>query len=410
VSQSTDTATLEPVPHPPERGAVTELRRDPLGWVRRNLFQTLGSGVATVVAGAIAIAIAIGLVRFLFGSDWTIIRVNLTNFMVGSFPRDELYRPWAAVWLVALFAGGLAGSGVRANTSPRALLPRIAPGLALVVVLLLLTQTPTPALLTLAAVALAVAGYLIGRRLPARAHRWRPLALVVMVLLVFTVLVGFDGVGWADWGGLLLTLYLAVGAILLSFPLGVLLALGRRSSLPAVRAVCVLYIELFRGVPLVTVLFMGQFMLGFFLPAALRPENVTRALAAFTLFTAAYVAEVVRGGLQGVPPGQTEAAQAVGLSPSRTTFLIVLPQGLRNVIPALVGQFISLFKDTSLAAAIGLTELLAVAQLVNTQPQFLGQGLQAQTLLFASFVYWAFCYSMSRASQRLERRLGVGER
>jgi general L-amino acid transport system permease protein len=128
------------------------------------------------------------------------------------------------------------------------------------------------------------------------------------------------------------------------------------------------------------------------------------------LFTAAYVAEIVRGGLQGVPQGQTEAAQAIGMSPLKITRLIVLPQALRNVIPALVGQFISLFKDTSLVVIIGLLDLLKVAQDVNAQPDFRGQGLQAETLVFASFVYWAFCYSMSRASQRLEQRLGVGER
>jgi general L-amino acid transport system permease protein len=156
---------------------------------------------------------------------------------------------------------------------------------------------------------------------------------------------------------------------------------------------------------------MGQFVLGFFLPAGLpRPGLVMRALIALILFTAAYVAEIVRGGLQGVPKGQTEAAQALGLSPLTTTLRIVLPQGLRNVIPALVGQFISLFKDTSLVAIIGLFDLLLVAQNVNGQPAFNGLGLQAETLAFASFVYWSFCYWMSRESQRLETRLGVGTR
>ncbi|MDP8969643.1 MAG: amino acid ABC transporter permease, partial [Actinomycetota bacterium] len=250
----------------------------------------------------------------------------------------------------------------------------------------------------------------VGARLPERTGRWLPavyLGTVVAVFLVFTA----GGPGWDSWGGLLLTLYLAVGGIVLSFPLGVLLALGRRSSLPAVRVVCVAYIELIRGVPLITLLLMGQFMLGFFFPRGLdRPGLVVRALVAIVLFTAAYVAEIVRGGLQGVPKGQSEAAQALGLSPVKTTLLIVLPQGLRNVIPALVGQFISLFKDTSLVAIIGLLDLLFVAQAITQQPGFLGQGLQAETLVFASFVYWAFCYAMSRASQRLEQRLGVGQR
>jgi general L-amino acid transport system permease protein len=217
--------------------------------------------------------------------------------------------------------------------------------------------------------------------------------------------------GGHDWGGLLLTLYLAIAGIVLSFPIGVLLALGRRSSFPAVRMVCVGYIELIRGVPLITLLFMSALAIGLFLPDFVPiPGLVVRAIVALVLFTAAYVAEIVRGGLQGVPKGQIEAAQALGMSPLRITRRIVLPQALRNVIPALVGQFISLFKDTSLVSIIPLLELLNVAQIVHAQPDFRGQGLHAETLVFASFVYWAFCYSMSRASQRLEQRLGVGER
>ncbi|MDQ3973486.1 MAG: amino acid ABC transporter permease, partial [Actinomycetota bacterium] len=269
---------------------------------------------------------------------------------------------------------------------------------------------PLPALLVAASVAACLAARTAGTRLPDKAARWLPLVYLGTVVGAYLALTA-GGPGWDSWGGLLLTLYLALGGIVLSFPIGVLLALGRRSSFPAVRLVCVGYIELIRGVPLITLLLMGQFMLGFFFPQGFpRPGLVVRALIAIVLFTAAYVAEIVRGGLQGVPKGQSEAAQAIGLSPVKTTVLIVLPQALRNVIPALVGQFISLFKDTSLVAIIGLLDLLFVAQAITQQPGFLGQGLQAEVLVFASFVYWSFCYSMSRASQRLERRLGVGER
>jgi general L-amino acid transport system permease protein len=191
----------------------------------------------------------------------------------------------------------------------------------------------------------------------------------------------------------------------------VLLALGRRSSFPVIRTICVGYIELIRGVPLITVLFMAFLMLGFFFPpGTINPALVTRALVAFALFTAAYIAEIVRGGLQGVPKGQVEAAQALGLSPIKMTVLIVLPQGLRNVIPALVGQFISLLKDTSLVAVLGSFDLLHIAEVVPTQSAFFGRGLQTETLLFAAFVYWVCCFTMSKSSQRLERRLGVGQR
>ena len=167
-------------------------------------------------------------------------------------------------------------------------------------------------------------------------------------------------VGWDEWGGLMLNLFLAVISLALCFPLGVLLALGRRSKLPLVRWMSVVYIELFRGVPLYVLLLMAGIALGFFVPQSITPGFVARAIIVFTLFTAAYVAEIVRGGLQSLPSGQAEAARALGLSPTRVTFFIVLPQALRNVIPALVGQFISLFKDTTLAgAALGLLELLS---------------------------------------------------
>jgi general L-amino acid transport system permease protein len=289
-------------------------------------------------------------------------------------------------------------------------LRRAGPVLLLVAVLLWFAQSFQATLLTLAVGVLGVVGYLVGRRF-ALAGTKAALVVLVGIAVAYGLVTAFGGVGWEDWGGFMLTILLAVGGILLAFPFGVLLALGRRSSLPAVRAVCVAYIELFRGVPLIAVLFMGAFMIGFLLPAGMeRPSLVTRALVALVLFTAAYVAEIVRGGLQGVPAGQIEAAQALGLSPVRITIRIVLPQALRTVIPALVGQFISLFKDTSLVAIIGLTELLNVSRNITAQPDFLAQGLIVETLIFAAFVYWTGAYWMSRESQRLERRLGLGER
>ena len=177
------------------------------------------------------------------------------------------------------------------------------------------------------------------------------------------------------------------------------------------RVVCVAYIELFRGVPLITILFMAFFMIGFFLPEGVEPPSlVTRAIIGFVLFTSAYVAEIVRGGLQSVPAGRSRRRRRSGSRRFKTTCRIVLPQALRAVIPGIVGQFISLYKDTSLVFVLGLTELLAVAQNITKQPDFLAQGLYVETLVFASFVYWTGSYWMSRESQRLERRLGVGER
>jgi general L-amino acid transport system permease protein len=201
------------------------------------------------------------------------------------------------------------------------------------------------------------------------------------------------------------------GTLLIAFPIGLLVALGRRSTLPVVRGTCAAYVEFFRGAPLVTLLFMGFYVLGFFLPPGVTaPDRITRALIIFILFTSAYVAEIVRGGLQGIPRGQWEAAQALGLSPWKQVRLVILPQALRSVIPALVGQAISLFKDTPLVFIIGVPELLRIARAITSQERFLGQGLFAETLVFAALIYWVGSYWMSRESQRLEKRLGVGER
>jgi general L-amino acid transport system permease protein len=314
--------------------------------------------------------------------------------------------------VLALGVGFAAGTTSRGAAQPgRTLaLRRAAPLLLLVGVLLAFAGSLTATLLVAGGAAVALAARLAGTRVHVR-PAWAAASALGSLLCAYLVVAHFGGVGWENWGGLLLTVFLAVGGIVLSFPLGVLLALGRRSSLPAVRWVCIAYIELIRGVPLITILFVGAFMLGFFLPAGMEtPSLETRALVAIAIFTSAYVAEIVRGGLQSVPRGQVEAAQALGLSAVKTTRLIVLPQALRAVIPALVGQFISLYKDTSLVFIIGLTEVLAVAEAITKQPDFLAQGLLVETLMFAAFVYWAGSYWMSRESQRLERRLGVGER
>ena len=397
----------------------------PVAWARENLFSTWYNSLLTVAFGALAAWVLYRAARFvLVSARWEVVERNLTLLLVFRFPRAELWRLWVALFVLAAAFGLAAGAAaaVRAaevaagraprGTGQRHLLGRAGPPLALVAVLLWMAGSLTAVLLVAGVIAVAVAARLAGRYLPTRQARWAgPAVALAGILAAFTVVAGFGGVSWDGWGGLMLTAFLAVGGIVLSFPLGVLLALGRRSSLPAVRAVCVAYIELIRGVPLITLLFMGFFVIGFFLPPGTEtPSLVTRALIALVLFTAAYVAEIVRGGLQSVPRGQVEAAQALGLSPYKTVRLIVLPQALRAVIPALVGQFISLFKDTSLVAIIGLTELLGVSQAITRQPDFFAQGLIAETLIFASFVYWVGCYSMSRESQRLEQRLGVGER
>lgn len=408
----TETTTFEP-PAPPEESPREQ--RDVGLWARENLFNTPLNSVLTIVFGALIAFVVFRATRFVFFTGrWEIVEVNLTNYMVGRFPRGELWRIWVAIFLAATAGGiGMGLSSRQEDHAPdhRGALRRAAPALSGLLVVLIFTRTFTPVLLVAATAAIGTAGYLLGRRLPQRTRRRMPWVYVATLALAYVAISQFGGVGYSAWGGLLLTLFVAVAAVVLSFPFGVLLALGRRSSFPVVRTFCVGYIEVIRGVPLITLLFMSAQTLGFFLPPGMtRPELITRGLVAFVMFAAAYVAEIVRGGLQSVPKGQTEAGNAIGLSPLKVTYLIVLPQALRNVIPALVGQFISLTKDTALLTFLAVIEILGVAQSVTSQPDFLGQGLQAEALTFAGFLFWIICYSMSRASQRLEKRLGVGER
>lgn len=207
------------------------------------------------------------------------------------------------------------------------------------------------------------------------------------------------------WGGLLLTLILTVVGIIASFPLGVLLALGRRSHLPVISAASTIYIEFVRGVPLITVLFVSQLLVPLVNPALAAVPSVFRTMIGITLFSAAYLAENVRGGLQAVPPGQEEAAKALGMQQWRITLYITLPQALRAVIPALVGQFISLMKDTSLVAIVGLLDLTGIAEAVVAQTEFL--GLRRETYLLITLIYFVFSYVISSVARRIETS-GVG--
>ena len=204
------------------------------------------------------------------------------------------------------------------------------------------------------------------------------------------------------WGGLILTLLLSTFGVAFAFPLSILLALGRRSDMPIIRALCVGYIELIRGVPLISVLFMASVMLPLFLPSGMTIDKMVRAQLAIVMFAAAYLAEVVRGGLQAIPREQYEAADALGLSYLQKTTSVILPQALRIAVPPLVSTFIGFFKDTSLVLIIGLFDLLSTIKVALTDPQWTGFGVEAH--VFASLVYFVFCFAMSQYSRRLERR------
>ena len=236
---------------------------------------------------------------------------------------------------------------------------------------------------------------------------WLASPVFVLVMVRGLEVLGMTAVDSANWGGLMLSVILGSIGIVVSFPIGILLALGRRSSrMPIIKSLCVVYIEVIRGVPLITVLFMSSVVLPLFFPEGFNLDKVLRAQIGIVLFSAAYLAEVVRGGLQAIPRGQEEAAQAVGLNYWQTMGLIVLPQALRIMIPALVSGAIGLFKDTSLVSIIGLIDFLSIATLATANPKWIGKNIEAY--VFIAAVYWIFCFSMSRYSQRLEARLKTG--
>ncbi len=336
-----------------------------LGWMRKNLFGTWYNILLTFVSAWFLYTVLSGLLGWVFfHARWSVVTENIANLLIGRYPRDQVWRIVAGVVLIAV---------------------------------------------------LAAVTY-ITRRDERRKVRRSILAGWIFSLPLLNILLrGFSPenailpfVNPELWSGLMLTVILSVVGIAASFPLAVLLALGRRSSLVTIRTASTAYIETIRGVPLITVLFMSQVILPLFLPGEVRIETVTRALIGMTLFSAAYTAENIRGGLATIPAGQYEAARALGLNNFYVTVLIILPQALRAVIPPIVGQFIALFKDTTLVAIVGLFDVLGIAKSITSQREFIGHHMESYS--FVALCFFLFCYALSYASRRLEKRLGVGER
>jgi general L-amino acid transport system permease protein len=220
---------------------------------------------------------------------------------------------------------------------------------------------------------------------------------------------GLTQVDTEQWGGLLVTLIVAVTGIVASLPIGIMLALGRRSEMPVVRTLCTGFIEIVRGVPLITVLFMASVMFPLFMPPGVNPDKLLKALIGVALFSAAYMAEVVRGGLQAIPKGQYEASMAVGLSYWRMMLLIVMPQALKIVIPGIVNSFISLFKDTSLVSIIGIFDLFNIVQSGFNDAKWASAQTGNTGYFTLALIYWVFCFAMSRYSQFIERKLNTSQ-
>jgi general L-amino acid transport system permease protein len=344
-----------------------------LGWLHRNLFAGWRTSALTVVALGLLWWALPPLVKWALldadwlgtgradcdgdGACWVFISVRLNQFLYGFYPAAEQ-------WRVELFFG--------------------------VLFTLLIPLFIRP---------FRYKGWLAGG------------VLFVYPWLGFALLegnwFGLEPVETARWGGLTLTLILAGIGCLAALPIGVLLALGRRAeSMPIVKSLCVVFIEFWRGVPLITVLFMSSVMLPLFLPEGVHFDKLLRALIGITLFESAYMAEVVRGGLQAIPRGQYEAADALGLNYAKKTALVILPQALKIVIPGIVNTFIALIKDTTLVLIIGLLELLGMIHNALNDPNWL--GFSTEGYAFTALVFWIICFSLSRYSQRLERRLHTG--
>ena len=410
-------ATTQPLR--PASPAPQSVQRSWAGVLRQELFASRGDGLVSALLILLILGSAVGLLRWAFGqAQWAVIQVNTTLFAVGRFPIEQQWRLWLLVVLVAALSGtswGLLRAFPRADRSGElwpfndrlavALLGFLAAWLPAALALGFPLQLRWWAITGLLVAVRWIAGHW-GRSWPPRLLKLVPLGWPLLYLLGMVLIAGGLGmsrVSPSNWGGLLLTLLMASFAILLSFPIGVVVALGRRSSLPLLRWSSVIYIEFIRGAPLITLLFLGQNILGYMLPGGWAPDRVWRAAWVLTFFCGAYLAEAVRAGLSAVPPGQLEAARSLGLSMPQALQRVVLPQALRIALPASVGQFISLLQDTTLLSLIGLLDLLGTARTVMANPEFLGKN--AEVYLTLAVLFWCCCAALGLGSRALERRL-----
>ena len=388
-----------------------------IGWARFNLFGSWSSSIVTVVSVPLALwACWAGLSWLFTTSDWTLVTSRPQQYFIGIYPTEHAWRPLVG-WLMVSVLFGLAAGMWKGAAE------RIAIGYGVVVLVgglvpygMLHEGVNMPLdirLLVLGNLPVLAVSYWLGTTETVGRPRWLVVGGLVAYALFLLLLIGLPGVmepvSPRVWGGLMLNLILSVSGIVLSFPIGVALALGRRSNLPVVKLLCVAFIEIFRGVPLITLLFVSQVLVPLALPDNFPVNSVTRAAIVITLFSSAYMAENIRGGLQGLPTGQAEAARALGLPGWQVTVLVLLPQAVRNVIPAIVGQFIALFKDTSLVYIVGMLDILEIGRaVVQGNVEFADNG--RELYIFVAVVFWLITYTMSYASRSLERHLGVGER
>jgi len=345
-----------------------------IAWLRENLFDTPFNTVITVLLGYLA---ASGLYSLL---DWALFDANWLGSDRSACGGDGACWVFIGTWMKQFLYGFYDGDQIWRVQIVYAVL-------ALLLAALMIEKTPQRGRLGL-------------------------FVLLLFPLFAFLLLrggwFGLTPVETHKWGGLLVTLVIAFVGIVASLPLGILLALGRRSNMPVISGLSTVYIELWRGVPLITVLFMASVMLPLFMAEGTETDKLLRALIGVVMFNSAYMAEVVRGGLQAIPKGQYEAADSLGLNYWKSMYLVILPQALKISIPSIVNTFIALFKDTSLVLIIGMFDLLGIGQAANNDPQWLGYS--TESYVFVGLVFWAFCFGMSRYSQYLENKLHTGHK
>ena len=392
-------ANIEPGNRPPVN------KVSPGKWIKQNLFSTWYNYILTILSLWLVYWVVTNLFTWAFSqAQWRVIEANWRLFFVGRYPVNDLWRAWVTLGVIVAL-GGISW-GVLAQKSATLFNSRILIILGIIAATCFAVAIPGGIQSSIILVGMlvmliitALVGKQLGQKFPSLTS-WLPLLWLLAFSFNVWLLLNANNIRLDRVSGLMLTIPIAIVSIILCFPFGVLLALGRQSNLPVIRWLSIGYIELIRGFPLITLLFMAQVMLPLVLPADVRPDRVVRAIAGFTIYSAAYLAENVRGGLQSIPRGQTEAAKALGLNPIYTLGFIILPQALKTVIPSMVGQFIALFKDTSLLAIVGLTDLLGMSQSIIANPKYLGR--YGEVYLFVAVIYFICCYAMSLASRKLE--------
>lgn len=386
-------------------------RNSLIRWLRKNLFLTWYDSLLTIFGAGIIFFILKSIIKWLSVARWDVIVVNLQILLVGSYPKDQLWRLWLCLVLL-FFISGLSLGG-RLKTKKKIFYE-------LTLVPIVFALFPFSFIVRMYFLGLTLAlliGFFLGRCFVHILQKNTVLFLFWLLYLPSALLIiaglplnnAFLPIVPSNlWGGLLLTLIIAIISILVSFPIGLFLALGRRSKLPAISIFSTIIIEGIRGVPMITLLFSGYLILPLLLPSYVTLSVLVRAMAAIIIFHGAYMAENIRAGLQAIPQTQYEASYALGFNKFFTMLLIILPQALRTIIPILVNSFTGMIKDTSLVSMVGLLDLVGISTAIGANPDYF--GTQKEVLLFISGIYFILCYNLSKASLQMEKSLGAGER